>query len=42
MVGFRNILVHDYTRLDPAIVVRVLRDDLEDVSRFRDAVRALV
>lgn len=25
MVGFRNILVHDYTRIDPAIVVRVLR-----------------
>jgi uncharacterized protein YutE (UPF0331/DUF86 family) len=22
MVGFRNILVHDYTRLDPAIVIR--------------------
>jgi uncharacterized protein YutE (UPF0331/DUF86 family) len=42
MVGFRNILVHDYTRLDPAIVVRILRDDLEDVLRFRDAVRALV
>jgi uncharacterized protein YutE (UPF0331/DUF86 family) len=27
MVGFRNILVHDYTRLDPAIVIRVLRTD---------------
>jgi len=24
MVGFRNILVHDYARLDPAIVIRVL------------------
>lgn len=42
MVGFRNILVHDYTRIDPAIVVRVLRSDLEDVERFRDAVQALV
>ena len=42
MVGFRNILVHDYTRIDPAIVVRVLGSDLADVERFRDAVQALV
>jgi len=42
MVGFRNILVHDYTRLDPAIVMRVLRTDLDEVSRFREAVRALL
>ena len=42
MVGFRNILVHDYTRIDPAIVVRVLSSDLADVERFRDAVQALV
>lgn len=38
MVGFRNILVHDYARLDPAIVVQVLRTDIKDVERFRDAV----
>jgi uncharacterized protein YutE (UPF0331/DUF86 family) len=42
MVGFRNILVHDYTRLDPAIVTRVLRTDLADLERFRDSMRALV
>jgi uncharacterized protein YutE (UPF0331/DUF86 family) len=42
MVGFRNILVHDYTRLDPMIVMRVLRKDLGDLERFRDAVQALV
>ncbi len=42
MVGFRNILVHDYTRLDPSIVIRVLRTDLADLDRFRDAMRALV
>jgi uncharacterized protein YutE (UPF0331/DUF86 family) len=39
MVGFRNILVHDYTRLDPAVVVRVLREDALDLRRFHDAVR---
>jgi len=42
MVGFRNILVHDYTKLDPEIVIRVLRTDLTDLDRFRKAVRALV
>lgn len=42
MVGVRNILVHDYTRLDPAIVMRVLRTDLTDLARFRDAARTLL
>lgn len=42
MVGFRNILVHDYTRLDPVIVMRVLREDLADFERFHEAVLALV
>ena len=38
MVGFRNILVHDYARLDQSIVLRVLREDLRDLERFRQAV----
>ncbi len=38
MVGFRNILVHDYARLDPAIVLKVLRSDIHDLRRFRDLV----
>jgi uncharacterized protein YutE (UPF0331/DUF86 family) len=38
MVAFRNILVHDYARLDPQIVLRVLESDLRDVERLRDAV----
>jgi uncharacterized protein YutE (UPF0331/DUF86 family) len=42
MVGFRNILVHDYARLDQAIVLRVLRTDLQDLERFRDAVVRLL
>lgn len=35
MVGFRNILVHDYARLDPSIVVKALREDWRDLERFR-------
>jgi uncharacterized protein YutE (UPF0331/DUF86 family) len=42
MVGFRNILVHDYTRLDPTIVLNVLRTNLVDVERFRDAIIAAI
>jgi uncharacterized protein YutE (UPF0331/DUF86 family) len=42
MVSFRNILVHDYTRLDPAIVLRVLRTDLIDIEHFRDAIVASI
>jgi uncharacterized protein YutE (UPF0331/DUF86 family) len=38
MVKFRNILVHDYAPVDPAIIVRVLSDHLGDFGRFRDAV----
>jgi uncharacterized protein YutE (UPF0331/DUF86 family) len=42
MVGFRNILVHDYARLDPAIVVNVLQHDLRDLERFRETVSLLI
>ena len=35
---FRNVIVHDYARVDPAIVVRILRAHLGDFAGFRDAV----
>ena len=38
MSKFRNVIVHDYARLDPAIVVRILREHLEDFTRFKAAV----
>lgn len=41
MVGFRNILVHDYTRRDSAIVIRVLHEDVDDLVRFRDEIVSL-
>ncbi len=34
MARFRNVLVHDYTRIDPEIVVRVLRENLGDLAAF--------
>lgn len=34
MTGFRNVIVHEYTGIDAEIVVRVLRDRLEDFRGF--------
>lgn len=40
MTGFRNIAVHDYERLDRAVLKGILRERLGDLSAFADAVRA--
>lgn len=40
MAGFRNILVHEYTRLEPALVYGALRQAPADLERFRDWVLA--
>lgn len=34
MTGFRNVVVHEYARVDADVVVRILRDHLEDFRRF--------
>jgi len=34
MAKFRNIVVHDYARIDPEIVVGILKNDLTDFKRF--------
>jgi uncharacterized protein YutE (UPF0331/DUF86 family) len=34
MVGFRNIAVHDYRRLDLAIVRAIVREHLDDFAAF--------
>lgn len=35
MVGFRNILVHDYKKLDMKIVAKVIQEKLGDIEAFR-------
>ncbi len=35
---FRNLIVHQYARLDPTMVVRILREHLSDLARFKPAV----
>ena len=38
MSGFRNVIVHEYARIDPTLVVRILREHLADFVRFKTAV----
>ena len=42
MAKFRNILVHDYARIDAERVVRILAADLGDLGGFKQAVVNLV
>jgi uncharacterized protein YutE (UPF0331/DUF86 family) len=37
MARFRNIVVHHYDKIDPAIVVAILTKNLEDFNRFKNA-----
>ena len=39
MVGFRNIVVHGYERLNAAIVEEILRNHLDDLLQFVTAIR---
>ncbi|WP_353093840.1 DUF86 domain-containing protein [Tissierella praeacuta] len=34
MVGFRNILVHDYTKIDQEIILNMLKDDINDFMKY--------
>jgi uncharacterized protein YutE (UPF0331/DUF86 family) len=38
MAKFRNVIVHDYARVDPEIVVGILREHLGDFAGFRAVV----
>ncbi len=40
MADFRNIVVHDYERIDPEIVVAILRNNLRDFEAFKSSVIA--
>ena len=38
MVGFRNLLVHDYMRLDPRRVLELATTGVTDIERFRERI----
>ena len=40
MSRFRNLLVHDYARIDDAVVFDILSSHLADFEAFADAIRA--
>lgn len=40
MAGFRNVIVHGYTAVDPAIVRDVAENRLGDLETFVDSIRA--
>ena len=37
MTGFRNVVVHEYTRVDAEVVIRILGERLGDFRRFETA-----
>ncbi len=41
MVGFRNVAVHEYQRLDMAIVASVIKHELAQILRFTNVVLRL-
>ena len=38
MAKFRNVVVHDYDRVDAEIVIGILRKNLDDFAKFKDSV----
>jgi uncharacterized protein YutE (UPF0331/DUF86 family) len=39
LAGFRNVLVHEYAKVDPSEVYRNLREGLADFDQFAEYVR---
>ncbi len=42
MSKFRNIVVHDYARIDPEIVIGILKNDLRDFTAFASEIIRLL
>jgi len=36
MTGFRNVVVHEYARIDAEVVIRILRKNFGGLSPIRD------
>lgn len=39
MAKFRNIIVHQYEKIDPAIIVSILHKNLKDFKKYKEAIR---
>ena len=42
MARFRNIIVHHYDKIDESIIVGILKKDLNDFIKYKDAVISLL
>jgi uncharacterized protein YutE (UPF0331/DUF86 family) len=42
MAHFRNIIVHHYDKIDEAIVVNILRQNLKDFLEYRDSIIKII
>jgi uncharacterized protein YutE (UPF0331/DUF86 family) len=42
MAQFRNIIVHHYDKIDEAIVVNILRQNLKDFLEYRDSIIKII
>lgn len=42
MAGFRNLVVHDYARIDTALVYGILQRHLTDFERFAGAINDFI
>jgi len=42
MAKFRNIVVHSYDKVDAEIVVKILRNHLDDFLHYRNAIVAFL
>lgn len=38
MVRFRNIIVHNYDKIDPEIVINIIRKNLNDFIKYKDKI----
>ena len=35
---FRNLIVHNYDRIDPAFIISILRNNLNDFTNYKDSI----
>jgi uncharacterized protein YutE (UPF0331/DUF86 family) len=42
VAGFRNVLVHEYARLDAVRIARLVNERLDDFAEFRQAILAAI
>jgi uncharacterized protein YutE (UPF0331/DUF86 family) len=38
MAKFRNIIVHHYDKIDEAIIVAILKKDINDFAKFKEEI----